>query len=351
MGATWDYVEIVGLQNLGNTCFMNAGLQCLFSTPRLVDYFLKSTHREELNTSTSLKGRLATVFGELVQRMRRQSRMAVENPSELKRVVERLAPQFSGYNQHDSQEFIRFLLDGLHEDLNRVKKKPPYEELKDEEGETDSDRSEKWWRYYMGRSDSFVFDLFGGQLMSVVTCGTCRHRSTAFDTFMDLSLPIPRNASAGSRVSLYDCLTEFTEEEVLDGDEKVYCSKCKQHRRSSKKLTIWRFPPILVVHLKRFSFNSWRRDKLNTNVSFPAMDLQLRRFAGGSDDVSAQAPVYDLYAVTHHVGGLGGGHYTAHAMYHDRWYSFNDSHVREVGDASAISGSSAYVLFYKRQGH
>eukprot|EP00743_Colponemidia_sp_Colp-15_P008212 GILK01008907.1.p1 GENE.GILK01008907.1~~GILK01008907.1.p1 ORF type:complete len:644 (+),score=55.14 GILK01008907.1:74-2005(+) len=346
---------LVGLQNLGNTCFMNSVLQCLLNTPQLTSYFQSNQHSKELNTSnTTTRGKLASAFGELVCRIKSSSKQyGVESPHEVKRCVERVAPQFCGYNQQDAQELLRVLLDGLHEDLNRVRTKPPYQELQDLPGETDQERSDKWWRYFRERNDSFLVDVFGGQLMSVVTCSTCQHRSTAFDSFLDISLPIPRAQagpfSSSKGCSIFDCLRSFTEEEVLEGDEKYYCSDCKKHRNSTKRLSFYRLPSVLVLHIKRFSYNSYRRDKLTTNVSFPLDSLDMRDYVSSKDPLVRGQ--YDLYAVSHHVGGLGGGHYTATCKNEDdlKWYNFNDSSVRELSDSSGVSGSSAYVLFYKRR--
>ena len=89
--------------------------------------------------------------------------------------LQRFAPQFSGYQQHDSQELVAFLLDGLHEDLNRVLKKP-YVEKPDWEGGGDKeliDLANKSWEGYMKRNDSVIVDLFQGQYKSTLVCPEC----------------------------------------------------------------------------------------------------------------------------------------------------------------------------------
>jgi hypothetical protein len=119
-----------GLQNLGNTCFMNSALQCLSNCPPLRQFFLSKEFKADLNRSNPLgcKGRLAEVYAELVAEMWKG--VSFVSPREFKSVISEFAPQFSGYQQHDSQELLCFVLDGLHEDLNRVKKKP-YVEAKE----------------------------------------------------------------------------------------------------------------------------------------------------------------------------------------------------------------------------
>lgn len=91
-----------------------------------------------------------------------------------------------------------------------------------------------------------------------------------------------------------------------------YCPRCKEHRQATKKLDLWRLPEILVFHLKRFSYSRYLKNKLDAFVNFPVHNLDLRRYVK-SKDAFGQAHVYELYAVSNHYGGLGGGHYSAYA--------------------------------------
>ncbi len=239
-----------------------------------------------------------------------------------------IASRFLGYDQQDCQEFLRFFLDGLHEDLNKIIVKPPYQELKDIPDESSLDCSLRWWTYYSVRNQSVPKDLFCGQLRSTVVCKTCNKKSIAFDPFWDLSLPIPKAAqmrekkfgsfmkgaigiSTTKSSSVYECLKAFTEEEELAGDESCYCSRCKTHTISSKSISIFKLPQILVLHLKRFSYSTFRREKLSTQIEIPKTSLNMNEYC--SPDASIEGSrTYDLIAVSNHHGGYGGGHYTAY---------------------------------------
>jgi ubiquitin carboxyl-terminal hydrolase 8 len=87
------------------------------------------------------------------------------------------APQFGGSEQHDSQEFLSFLLDGLHEDLNRILNKPMHEMTPTREEELEKlpqqIASEKEWKIYRMRNDSIVVDFFQGQFRNRLECMTC----------------------------------------------------------------------------------------------------------------------------------------------------------------------------------
>ncbi|XP_069003504.1 ubiquitin carboxyl-terminal hydrolase 2-like isoform X2 [Embiotoca jacksoni] len=330
---------LVGLKNLGNTCFMNSILQCLSNTHSLRDYCLHNSHRRDLNNNSRTNTALMEEFAKLIQTMWTSSSSEAVSPSEFKTQIQRYAPRFVGYNQQDAQEFLRFLLDGLHNEVNRVTVRPrgtaeDFDHLPDEE------KGRKMWSKYLEREDSKIVDVFVGQLKSSLTCSHCGFCSTVFDPFWDLSLPI---AKGYGEVSLMDCMRLFTKEDVLDGDEKPTCYRCKARRRCTKKFTIQKFPKILVLHLKRFS-EARRTSKLSTFVNFPMKDLDLREFASEN----SMNAVYNLYAVSNHSGTTMGGHYTAYCRNPNsgEWYTFNDSRVTPMS-SSQVRSSDAYVLFYE----
>uniref|UniRef100_A0A671K5B5 Ubiquitin carboxyl-terminal hydrolase n=1 Tax=Sinocyclocheilus anshuiensis TaxID=1608454 RepID=A0A671K5B5_9TELE len=333
---------LVGLRNLGNTCFMNSILQCLSNTQSLRDYCLHNSHRRDLNNNSRTNTALMEEFAKLIQTMWTSSSSEAVSPSEFKTQIQRYAPRFVGYNQQDAQEFLRFLLDGLHNEVNRVTVRPRGN-MEDFDHLPDEEKGKKMWTKYLEREDSKIVDLFVGQLKSSLTCSECGYCSTVFDPFWDLSLPIAKKGYG--EVSLMDCMRLFTKEDVLDGDEKPTCYRCKARRRCTKKFTVQKFPKILVLHLKRFSEARVRTSKLSTFVNFPMKDLDLREFAS---DRSSSA-VYTLYAVSNHSGTTMGGHYTAYCCNpkNGEWYTYNDSRVTPMS-ASQVRSSDAYVLFYER---
>ncbi|KAK4400238.1 Ubiquitin carboxyl-terminal hydrolase 10 [Sesamum angolense] len=197
-----DNGGLAGLQNLGNTCFMNSALQCLVHTPHLAQYFLQD-YTDEINRQNPLgmHGELALAFGDLLRKLWSSGRTPVA-PRAFKGKLARFAPQFSGYNQHDSQELLAFLLDGLHEDLNRVKQKP-YIETKDYDGRPDEEVADEFWRYHKARNDSIIVDICQGQYKSTLVCPVCNKISITFDPFMYLSLPLPSTTTRSMTATVF----------------------------------------------------------------------------------------------------------------------------------------------------
>lgn len=182
----------IGLNNVGNTCFMNSALQCLSHSAPLTRLFLSNKFQNDLNTTNPLGsgGRLAHAYDVVMKElwMRRSGSIS---PTALKRAISHFAPRFAGCLQHDAQEFLAYLLDGLHEDLNRIRK-APYVELPDvTEGQNMAVAGARAWDGHRRRNDSLVMDSFYGQFKSTCVCPQCSRVSVSFDAFNHVSLGIP----------------------------------------------------------------------------------------------------------------------------------------------------------------
>ncbi|MBA0588334.1 hypothetical protein Gorai_001444 [Gossypium raimondii] len=190
-----------------------------------------------------------------------------------------------------------------------------------------------------------------GKILSVVMDWTDKEQGL-YDASYLKDIPEVHKAGFAAKktrqeaISLSSCLDAFLVEEPLGPDDMWYCPRCKEHRQAVKKLDLWMLPEIIVFHLKRFTYGRYLKNKIDTFVNFPIHNLDLSKYVKNKD---GQSYVYELYAISNHYGGLGGGHYTAYAKLIDenRWYHFDDGHVSPVNE-SDIKTSAAYLLFYKR---
>ena len=204
---------IVGLYNMGNTCYLNSTIQCLSHTPILRDYFTSKAYLRDINTTNPLghEGRLAQAFAVLVHNLWKKhdrhgppkttnpntaSSTPIDapalTPKTFKEAMGKFNESFQGSEQHDAQELLAFLLDGLTEDLNRIQKKP-YMEAPDSDGRPDEDLADIWWGNHLKRELSLIVALFSGQYKSTLTCKTCKYESSRFEPFAYLQVPLPED--------------------------------------------------------------------------------------------------------------------------------------------------------------
>ncbi|XP_061761300.1 ubiquitin carboxyl-terminal hydrolase 31 isoform X2 [Nerophis ophidion] len=191
---------VAGLKNHGNTCFMNAILQCLSNTELFAEFLVLEQYKKEgldedrpKTNGVHLQKKGPAAKGEVTEQLSGLVRAlwtfeyTPQHSREFKNAVSKNATQFKGNAQHDAQEFLLWLLDRVHEDLDtvnpigRLSLKPPIEE-DDQHAEGPSPPLS---------AGSFVQELFQAQYRSSLTCPHCQKQSNTFDPFLCISLPIP----------------------------------------------------------------------------------------------------------------------------------------------------------------
>lgn len=300
MGGNIEEQRVMGLRNFGNVCFMNAIIQCLAFTPGMQEAL-----QGDANTAAKTGGQLVKAVKELLTDMK-QGRQTALNVMKIKSVISTVAAQFRDYEQHDAQEFLRFLLDALHEELNKGNKSAQPQKLtRTLEGTQKLENlAELWWNTSLLRDNSGLTDLFQGQLVHILTCSKCHNSTYTFEVFLDLSLPIPvTNRGRSTGCSLQQCFEEFTSEKAIEG---VKCKHCGP-QVCMGRMMVQRFPRVLVLHLKRFAMNMHSEGKINAPVTCPSAKLDLSRYS-----LSAGMSRYDLYGIAHHMGDTDYGHYYAY---------------------------------------
>ncbi|CAI7660280.1 unnamed protein product [Penicillium viridicatum] len=203
---------IVGLQNLGNTCYMNSALQCVRSIEELSYYFLSGMYKPELNPGNVLGcgGTIAKQWANLLQELYKSDPQPRSvNPYRFRSAAGRQREDFAGYEQHDSQEFVMFLLDALSEDLSRIVGSKPSTVIPDSTDEMIHDRKaledfgKKCWDLYEARNASVITDLFAGMYKSTLICHNCEKTSIIMDPFTMVTVPIPTGPTLISRTIIF----------------------------------------------------------------------------------------------------------------------------------------------------
>ena len=273
----------LGLNNLGNTCYMNSALQCLLHIPEVNYFFFFNLFKQELNTTNPLgyHGDVANSFGSLLKLAFDNSKSSSIAPREFKSTIGRYSSMFHGYMQQDSQEFLSWLLDALHEDLNRIHDKPYAEkpELKDEDiGNTQAiiELANTCWNQYKSRNDSAIVDLFTGLYQSTLVCPTCSKTSITFDPYNDLTLPLPISKKWYHTFTVVD----LSDKKIL-GDRnikklEVELSKTSNYDQLIKYIADFfsvRPSELFLYEIFRDSFYSDFQQDYNKNKFLPISDL------------------------------------------------------------------------------
>lgn len=130
-------------------------------------------------------------------------------------------------------------------------------------------------------NNSLITDIFQGQLFTTVTCGNCLNEHYSFETFLSLSLMLGKDLR---HYNVAECLRKFTRDELVNDGQSYLCRTCKKCVDVNKKVSLWRIPPVVVVHLKRFYYSEYQKEKLDGLAEFETGNFDLEEFCGGSSN-------------------------------------------------------------------
>jgi ubiquitin C-terminal hydrolase len=330
-----------GLNNLGNTCFLNSCMQVLSHTYELNDFLNLETYKNRLNNQYDSV--LLIEWDELRKNLWKEN--CSVSPIKFVKTVQKLAQikdknLFTGYEQNDLPEFLIFVIDCFHNALSR-------EVNMNIQGTPENDRDkmallcfEKIKLMY-SKDYSEIWNMFYGiQVSQLTSMETNKSMSMVPEPFFIINLPIPQN---NKMPSLLDCFDLYVEGEILDGENSVLNEATNKKEAAKKNLMFWSLPTILVIDIKRFNSSNRKNQIL---VDFPLTNLNLSKYVIG---YNKETFVYDLYGVCNHSGSVLGGHYTSFVKNaNDKWYHYNDTSVLEIQENQILT-SKAYCFFYRKR--
>ena len=363
----YKYPPLIGLNNIGATCFMNATLQCLSQTKNLSNYFLKKVNQDKIykkqNQINELQ--LCPIYLELIQNLWDKNNINKSfSPNKFMNVIEEMNPLFKKGQAGDSKDFIIFILEQLHREL----KKPVSNKIANEEPLNQYDKINAFNNFLaeFSKECSILSDLFFGINETTNICLNCKNYYESkklsypicynYGIFNCLIFPLEEVKNMknnllknnnqinidNNRVTIYDCFYYNQKSDLFTGENKNYCNVCKKLWDSIYTSRIFSSPNILILILNRGKGNIF-----NVKLDFNEV-IDITQFVLQKDKPQL---IYSLYGVITHIGESGpNAHFMAscRSPVDNKWYRYNDAMVNPINNIQKeiIDFGTPYILFY-----
>ena len=282
-----------GIINVGNSCYLNAVLQCLFQV-------LTSTKAGDIQSSND--NALATVYSQW-----EDPSLQCIDPSPMKALLASLSPKFDNQKQQDSHECLMWILNIKEPPDMKV---PP-------------------------RLIRRLISSLKGLFSTVVVCDLCHGEYESEEDFSCVELDIPPSTIPTSLIQL---ISKFQEEEVIPLIRQRFCPLCSQVGPAVRKPSISSTGNWLMFSIKRFMKVGNVISKNKRYISYPLEDFSICNES------------YNLYCLVAHCGTRENGHYIAFIRSGLIWYKCDDSTITRVSRCEAANcNNNIYLLFYKKQ--
>ena len=396
---------LIGLQNIGSTCYMNATLQCFSHTEILTDYFLNENNRNKIYNNNIAKKdptllQLSPSYLNLITNLW-LSKQKYFSPFEFRKRVADMNPLFKELSANDAKDLLNYLLMQLHEELNLYEEKNALEENEPNFNPYNEQMAlENFVKSFFAKNKSVLSDHFFGLQESKFLCMGCEKKNAGFNlpikynfqTFNFLFLPleeirkfkynnnlmnnmqminnmnqnqinlmnnfnnfnnnnmiinniiIQNNMNDSNSVNIYDCFDYLQKDEIFSGDNAMWCNICNGLFPCKNKTVIYTGPNVLILILNR-----GKGIEFKVKLDFYEK-INLDNYIMKKDRPNM---IYELYGVVTHLGESGeSGHFVASCKSpsNNKWYRFNDAIVTPINDVQSeiINFGMSYILFYKK---
>ena len=357
---------LIGLNNIGATCFMNSTLQCLSQTKSLTDYFLNEKNTDRIiNNNICIKNKndlqLSPAYHDLIKQLWDKNGPKSFSPSHFMGVIEKLNPLFKKGQAGDSKDFIIFILEQLHKEL-----KSPLSGINQIDialNQYDRLNSFNYFFNDFKKECSIISDIFFGFNETTNEClnckniynmnGLCNPICYNYGLFNCLIFPLEEvknmkniniQNNLNNTVTIYDCFYYNQKSEMFTGENRNYCNICKQLYDSIYTTNIFIGPNNLILILNRGKGNIY-----NVKLEFSEI-IDISQFIMQKDKPQI---FYSLYGVITHIGQSGpNAHFVASckSSIDNKWYRFNDAFVNPITNIQKeiIEFGTPYILFYQK---
>ena len=345
--------NLVGLQNIGATCYMNATLQALSNTNSLTEYFIDKSKFIPNNSNKKMTSEYYKVLSNLWSETKKNGDYA---PYDFKQALSEENTLFAGIQANDSKDLINFLLERFHIELNNPKPNNNDNNIVNVNQMDEMQTLSAFISDYFNSNRSIITDSFYGILETKSKCGGCQNTKFNFQIFSFLEFPLEQvniymyqmgrrfnminQAPKNPDVDLYECFEYYQKIDVMNGQNQMYCNICNGNRDTFYGTTIYSLPNYLIINLNR-----GKGAVYECRVNFPEK-LNLLNYASFKQGNT----YFHLYAVICHLGPSSmSGHFVAYCKHrkNNKWYKYNDSFVTECTKDKEYNEGMPYILFYK----
>ena len=345
---------LIGLQNIGATCYMNATLQCLSNVGLLTGYFLLNKSLFENIPRENQEKKLSKAFSEVLYHLwNPKEPNKYYSPNYFKEVISTQNELFAGIQANDSKDLLIFLYQTMHSELNMYKNI----DIIDSEFSNQMDANyelNKFRKNYFANNKSIINDLFYFDQANSTKCLNCKTVIYNFAIYNILIFPLEKTRIFKSQknsnfasVNIKDCFDCFTCTEQSQPGNNFYCNNCKQESAYELRNQLSSFPEILSIVLNRGSHLEF---DVNFTISYLLDDLDeyLIKLNSNQNEIGVK---YELIGIIIHIGnsGMDGHFYTYCKSPVDKeWYWFNDAIVEKINDPHEKIKGIPYLLFYQK---
>ena len=347
------YPHSKGLQNIGQTCYMNSTIQCFSNIMELSEFLMSNSFNDYSHP-------LTIVYTNLLYKLFNPINLNRDvNPSEFKKIMGDLYPLFQGFHAADSKDLVFFFLERLHMELNQPNQLINNNILQNLDPTNEEMMLQNFNQEFHHMNNSIISNIFYGVTRSIMSCSECNVRKYSFQTFnMQIFVlkKIREDKKAECKrfynnLDLLDLFHYSSKEEILDGENMIYCNNCQKLTIGKNKQEFYKLPKILIIVLNRGKNNADFNEELNIpeKLDFTDKNIVINRNSYMK---------YNLISIITHLGASGSsGHFISYVRKgnSNRFVYYNDSFVSEVSNKDALKSKisnkdedkvTPYILFY-----